>query len=60
MGDRDLRYKIFGLIELDDAYIGGNKSENGVGMRMEKYQLSSLVKAGKNHLDLLLCKQLIG
>lgn len=26
MGDRDLEYKLSGLIELDDAYIGGKKS----------------------------------
>jgi len=55
MGDRDLKYKLSGIIELDDAYIGGKKQvrevvEHGkfvLHQNVRKYAILSFFKSNK-------------
>ena len=47
MGDRDLKYKLLGIIELDDAFIGGKKK--GKRGRVANGKVSVIIACGANN-----------
>ena len=50
MGHRDNLYRLSGMTELDDAYVGGKRTGSGVGVRRGKSRLLWLVRACRNRL----------